>query len=56
MPAQVCRHCGVDIFWMDSISQWWHITGESHTHAYRGCRDAAGNLTGATLAEPELAA
>lgn len=46
----LCRHCAFPIVWLESIAQWWHIAGPLK---YRGCRDAAGHLTGAGVAEPK---
>ena len=48
-----CRHCDVPIVYLEHIAQWWHITDQNITHAYRGCRDTKGNLTGKGHAEPE---
>lgn len=48
-----CRHCDVRIMWLETIAQWWHISGQNVTHAYRGCRDAKGDLLGLGPAEPK---
>lgn len=49
-----CRHCGVEIEFLENLNQWWHIVGAKQRVAFRACRDkTTWKLIGDHLAEPE---